>query len=850
MSNIWTTRAFLQKTLGTSLIYKINLHQKTNQELRIMNYELKFHNIRVAWRNLMKYKVQNIISVLCLAVGVVWFSLFFICFQRLFEMEHRKGIDPRRVTIQISDKEAMKQDKDMRLCFTPKILKKISDKRLPSIQFIDFYVSGGESFREFTDLKGKRYSVNTGLKFINPEYLNYLGLKSAITGKSISVLKPGDIIMTQGMLNRSFGQEVSPIGFTTPCILPKANAKSYNTITDVVDTGDLWLTEDNLLVVTNLLQGTDDLFLNPFSMDIILAKGKSPQDLNHDLQKAFPKYHFNIPKLSKSKGKIPVRYMGLLFSTSFFMIIISGILLVGILGFLKMEIQLFQLRQREIALRQCMGANRSQLMGLLMYEIAIVFFFTSIFTVIISAILAHYAIPIISQQFANFYINLPRTYTTELWICLVVFLITIGIAALSVRKVVSTPLSKVVGKSHRTPTRGRNILTILQMTICMCFLIPSYVMLTSGYCKGARVNFKIPDNIEVYKNCVQGERRYFGNKFMQQLPTLQHIEGSTEIMKIRTRDTLYTEEPNDTSSDRWEHQQILLVEENFFNLLEQKVLPNPTKQEISDEELIPVCIAPQRAAHLRSLLGIKQQDKAQYLEMPDEVQAEVVGYTYGLFDRISYTGFGSIQSIYVRDVEHIDFMKWNEIFGENVSSIARNVIIKTRKGEYKKGIQELTDLYHEVGTTMQAKIPMHNVYEDIFRDFRTVKFMLDILFILTIVVLLCIVMTLFSSVTLDVRGRQKEVAIRKAHGAGTWQIIWLFGRRYLYQLIISSILSLLLWVGLGAGMIDNSSIALKGIAFKPYFASILILAIITFLTVGFKIYRVSRINPATIIKKE
>ena len=46
---------------------------------------LAFHNIRIAWRNLMKYKVQNIISVLCLAVGMVVFSLTFILSQRTWQ---------------------------------------------------------------------------------------------------------------------------------------------------------------------------------------------------------------------------------------------------------------------------------------------------------------------------------------------------------------------------------------------------------------------------------------------------------------------------------------------------------------------------------------------------------------------------------------------------------------------------------------------------------------------------------------------------------------------------------------------------------------------------------------------
>ncbi|MEE1287047.1 MAG: hypothetical protein UHK44_00330, partial [Bacteroidaceae bacterium] len=33
------------------------------------------HNLKIAWRNLLKYKTQNIISIACLAVGVVCFAI-------------------------------------------------------------------------------------------------------------------------------------------------------------------------------------------------------------------------------------------------------------------------------------------------------------------------------------------------------------------------------------------------------------------------------------------------------------------------------------------------------------------------------------------------------------------------------------------------------------------------------------------------------------------------------------------------------------------------------------------------------------------------------------------------------
>ena len=33
------------------------------------------HNLKAAWRNILKHKVQNTISVLCLSVGVIFFAI-------------------------------------------------------------------------------------------------------------------------------------------------------------------------------------------------------------------------------------------------------------------------------------------------------------------------------------------------------------------------------------------------------------------------------------------------------------------------------------------------------------------------------------------------------------------------------------------------------------------------------------------------------------------------------------------------------------------------------------------------------------------------------------------------------
>ena len=59
----------------------------------------------------------------------------------------------------------------------------------------------------------------------------------------------------------------------------------------------------------------------------------------------------------------------------------------------------------------------------------------------------------------------------------------------------------------------------------------------------------------------------------------------------------------------------------------------------------------------------------------------------------------------------------------------------------------------------------------------------------TMVCILISVFGMFSAISLACERRRKEVALRKIHGAGTWDIYRLFLREYTYMLIIGGIIA-------------------------------------------------------------
>ena len=816
-----------------------------------MNYELILLNIRLAWRNLMKYKVQNIISVLCLAVGMVVFSMTFIYTYRMWKTGMQEIGDSRRAIVSFS-----KQNSN--LYITPDILQRIEGRHLPSIGFIDINLEACSTVTTFVDPKGKQYRVSTEWNWISPEHLHYLGLRSAITGKRIPVLKPGDMVMTKGMLARTFGQEVNPIGFT----IDRSNPYSHhcvdstrNVIADVVDMGDWFFCEDRMFVVTDQLKESDASWDGGYGMTqlhIILAKGKTEADLKRDLHKVLPEYEVKF--LAKKSGSV---------IQGFLLVLLMGgsVLFIGLFGFLKMQIQLFRLRQREIGLRQCLGAHQGQLFGMLIWEVAIIFLFITPLTLLFTYWLAGASEPILRSMSSGGFlsVDLPRIYATELWLSLAVFVVTALIAAYSVRKVVTRPLSEVVGKGQRKLTRGYSLFIVLQMVICqIIFSLPMtgiYMYQNASYSEiyarqetaEKRFHFlaEVDNDIERWEECMITDKNQWRAEFPDSVQHLKHIQGIAPFVTIRyerylkegekkSKETCYDEDFRPFVKG-----DVVLTDEHLLDILKLELQPSATDKQCKSDLLVPV---------YRGMPWVGKPGKLGYIKVGAIGRLScsygaILRHGYDALPRAYYlcdTDFLLQDSLYLRVSNDYgcDFKEWYS---------KPHIILKAKHDEYKDAVRELNDLYHHIGIYTSVNAPVDNMVEKIFPELYTIGILIIVLVVIYFVSLLCMVMTLYSSASLDTRGRLREVAIRKANGAGRRQILWLFGKLYARNLVISSIVSFV-FILIGYTTFDGketfSSFAV------PYLYSILFVGLVTLLTVGLRIYKVSKLNPADVIKKE
>ncbi len=754
--------------------------------------------VRVAWRDLMKYKVQNLISVFCLAVGMVCFCVMLLFLHSAWRVGTRwfTGGEASLAWMTLHEKE----DSTMSgiVYFTPEMLKQVCDSHLSSIRFIEPNQSIYQGHMVIKDKKGKENAVWSMNYWVSPEWLNYQGLRSAITGKPIPVLKPGDILMTRLMWERIFGRDVDPRGFTTTSFdyLLKTPGKGFNKIVDVVDTGDLFLSEDKLYVVTNLLQETNyngsSGYLLPYNLRIILAEGKTYHDLDKEMKELFPQYRVEVHGHRKGDRSFAMIMYVILF------VVGSLVLLVGLLGFLKMQTQLFRLRQREMGLRRCMGATGSQLLWLLVCEVGIVFIFVTALTLLFTSLLADYGIPLIRQFYKVFSMDMPRAFSIELCICLLVFLLTTALAVLSARRVVKADLSTIVGKSHKVSTRGRSLLIVLQMALSQIFVCISLAMLavTAEFTERNSI-YNMPENADAFRDCIAVDHKMVWPSFVEKLKALDDVEDVAL--------TAY-----------YSSQRTMQVDTHFLPMLGLTPNPSPVGEGESSREKSP---SP-TGEGLGERLPVYTSREAEDSLLLGYVQAD-------LFPEDNNYG-QKIKKLYVSERDSMMGDRW--IYNDYV-------IVKAKPHKYDKVWKEVEALFLEEGGYngghyRQVKAPMQNYFDLMFRKALWMELIQMIVLTLTFVTLLSIVLTTFSSASLDTRLRWREVSIRRACGASRWQIVWLFGRWYLLMLLVSILITLPIYLLFVYFIVSEKVVGPNGWGlYVPYVVSVIIVALVTLLAV-------------------
>ena len=793
------------------------------------------HNLKVALRNILKYKVQTLGSILSLAIGMVTLATVHSFLQnfRMASINHEPYYD-RVYNLRFDSIQKRQSDHSIRI--NGDIVRAVKANGGPRCIEQGPYAPNGMltgGWAEFTLNGNTRRKTPLFAVPLDRNYPNFVGIRSAITGEKIKVLGPHDAIINEKQAKQIFGDK-NPVGASIR--LSKDYGNYQLRLVDVYQ--DLSLTE--------LDMSSSALFYSPWELEdmdpeqfyavnlyVVLKEGCTPQQLKAEVNSRLKPLGLKV-KTEKLKDRLSEEYSTVAIACSITYLIGSLILLAAIIGFLRMQTQLFWMRRREISLRITNGATRLQLFSMFATEVVMIVLVAYLVAVLMGAWICDY---LAKPQFAEITSELgtiSHLYLYSLVIGLVVMMLCLAIIWIVLSRICkhSQALESGMRRSHNH--WFRNTMLGVQVMISMFFLGVTFCLLCWV---GKMADFNhIPDDERAYKQSLFLQTNAAENvqRLRDKLIHLPQVERwipysygfwkvnelaeNEEFSKAVWKDDLFVSYSNVTNY------KIQMTSDtsylDFFKIkVNWKPKANRKKCILVNEELYKLM----RQYHVapNDILTVDEMDSYQIA---------------GTFQSVPYEG--SMKT----DIYSFIVIDPKEAYG------ATHYILVAKPGEYKE-MQVAVDRTIQKLEPAVVKPMSSNLRYYMAREMFALEILQNIAWILAIVSLAICLISIFSTVMLDTQTRKKEVAIRKVNGALTRDITKLFGRTYLVITLIAmvfAVVAMLLFHIVLSKMFDMVEI-------NPVFPIILsVVIVIGFIAaiIACQVRKIMKVDPSEILAKE
>lgn len=789
------------------------------------------HNLKVALRNILKYKVQTLGSILSLAIGMVTLATVHSFLQnfRMVSINHEPYYD-RVYNLQFDSIQKRQSENSIRI--NGDIVRAVKANGGPRCIEQGPYAPNGRltgGWAEFT-LSGKtRRKMQLKAVPLDRHFSNFVGIRSAITGEKIKVLGPHDAIINEKQAKQIFGDK-NPVGASIR--LTKNYGNYQLRLVDVYQ--DLSLTELNM--------SSSALFYSPCELEdmdsdqffavnlyVVLKEGCTPQQLKAEVNGRLKPLGLKV-KTEKLKDRLNEEYSSVAIACSITYLIGSLILLAAIIGFLRMQTQLFWMRRREISLRITNGATRLQLFSMFATEVVMIVLGAYFVAVLMGSWICDY---LARPQFAEITSELgtiSHLYLYSLVIGLVVMMLCLAIIWVVLSRICKHTQALESGMRRSHNHWFRNTMLGVQVMISMFFLGVTFCLLCWV---GKMADFNhIPDDERAYKQSLflQTNAAENGQRLRDKLIHLPQVErwipygcGFWQLNELA--------ENEEFSKAAWQ--------DNSYVISHYKI---QTASDTSYLDFFKIKVNWKPKANRKKCILVNEElykYMRQYHVAPNDI------LTVDEMD--SYQIAGTFQSIPYQGSMRTDIYSFIVIDPKNAYD-AKHYILVAKPGEYKE-MQIAVDRIIQKLEPAVVKPMASNLRDYMVLEMLALEILQNIAWILAIVSLAICLISIFSTVMLDTQTRKKEVAIRKVNGALTKDIVKLFGRTYLVITLIAmvfAVVAMLLFHIVLSQMFNMVEI-------NPIFPIILSVVIV----VGFiaaiiacQVRKIMKVDPSEILAKE
>ena len=756
------------------------------------------HYLKVAVRSLMKYKMQSLISALCLAVGIVCFSYTYLAMEILYPMQNLSQAE-RRVNLKFGEQGHTAITSMEEYAQVVEELRHIGVKQ--SAAFTPF--TNLEEIN-LVDEEGKETPCMLHTRYVYGDFFRYFEMP--VQGLRDDKQGPYDVILSQQFAQRIWGDK-NPVGQTLRFADDKS-AQLYQVV------------------------GTVDDRVSSMSADCYFATDLETKRKVIDLVCLMPErmkssdFLSALKKITLKQGSVEVPVFGQLESERIreqiksrllAQTVASLILLSALINFLKFIIQMFYSRQRSLALRKCLGSRYSGLYGLLAAEVFLMMTLALFFSLVLTEVVVVVPINVIqlfmgtSIEQGALFLNQIEVYAVTLMISLLV----ITIPLLRLRRLSVYNFLQRCRRKHFF----RNMMIGVQLVISMFFL--GAVLMVMVAWKAFQPNpilepFSFEEQERIVMVPVNTEwMRTHLTPIITKIYELPEVE---EVIHLSESYSMYT--PSGCSyslkDGRTRSVKIQEGDPKYFTFchipLEGKVLSSDTKGQIYVSEAFKQVLDREGNMGTVEVMGNNYQIAGVYKALYGEEEDK-----------------GTDGSIFIPS-----------------DDVGTYCIKVSRTADVAEVISQLTATCREfVPETLPLYLHSFADEMGMFDAFRLQSIFMGTLAGIT---LLLVVLSVFSAISMDTVERQKEVAIRKINGASPMIIAYLFGRSYLFIFLVAYLLACALLIVIGENMWNLRSDTL------PVWAWMLFLFVavggLMCLTTAYKIWQVMRLNPAEVIKRE
>ena len=778
------------------------------------------HYLKVAFRNLLKYKTQTIISVLGLAVGFTCFALsaIWIHYEMTYDTFHEKA---EQLHI-IRRKEDMTLSGEGVSNFTPYVLAQHLKDNFAEVKAA-CSVQGGYGKRDYL-FKEQAYQMQN--LSIDSMAFSVFDIDILEGSNEFLTLNSRKVAITRRAAQRMFGNE-SPIGKEiyvsynptkplTICAVVSEWPEHSNFNYDFIDRcypNDRWGSSGWQTLVRLQENVSSEAFAEKIAKMVIDVPDSNNWQLKDWIATPLTQLRYNHPLVNT---KVKFQHVVL------FAIASALVILCCLLNYIGLFITQVRNRSKEFALRMVNGASSFRLFKMLMVEYALLLFVAWFFSMMFIELLLSFFKEVSAVKLTQMEVYQQATLCSMTMIVLSAILATIPILYYR-RKSVQSILNAQKGGREKNLFRRTMLLSQLVISIGIIFC---------------------------------------ASVITKQLHFLHHSDVG---MERKNRATLIVRGKTDSQMLQERIKQLAEVEEVLG-------VSNP---------LIPV--QGMFSRHYKDWEGKKEGAEDVDIEIILESAPYMEFYGFTLLEGEMITP-SSPQSDMVLNEAAVKALGWDkavgkELYGYNeknrVIGVVKNwhitsptmpihptafqlsvqfgfqgntsILIKYQEGTWESCREKVEAIVKEAYPN--ATVQLTNTEEEYNKFLTSENALLRMLTILSMVCILISVFGIYSQIVLTCEQRRKEIAIRKVNGATVKDILAMFGQEYAVLLVIASVIAFSIGYAIMKHWLESYTVQtpINWWIFACIFIGI---AIVIALSIGFRVWKAANENPADVVKSE